>query len=335
MGPISRVPLEDRMRRRRFIAGLPAAGLLAAAGPALAQFPGSSAISLVIPYPPGGIGDYLARLVAKNLGELLGASVVVENKPGANGAIGAAQVAKARPDGHTLMCVPASTLTTNPALMKDVGYDSLRDFTPLSRMIEFPNVLMVNPEFPARTLQELIEVARRKPGSVNYGSVGIGSSTHLQAEMFKRAAGIDIVHITYKGSAPAQQDLAAGQVQMMFDNLPSAFPLIAGKKVRALAVTGAQPSPVLPDVPTVASVLPGFVDVTWWAILGPAGLPPDVAATLSANLQKVARQPDFVKLMTDRGGVIVGGAPDDLRRAIEVESEKTGKLVKELGITLQ
>ena len=323
------------MLRQTFLRCLPGLALLGAAGPALAQFPGSGAISLVMPYPPGGLGDYLARLVAKNLGEELGVSVVVENKPGANGAIGAAVVAKARPDGHTLLCVPASTLTSNPWLMKNVGYDPLKDFTPLARLIEFPNVLMVTPDFPARTVQELIDVARRKPGSVNYGSVGVGSSTHLQAEMFKRAAGIDVVNITYKGSAPALQDLVAGQVQMMFDNLPSAFPLISGGKVRALAVTGARSSPVLPDVPTVASALPGFVEVTWWAILAPAGLPADVAGRLSDSLQKIAKQPDFVRLMADRGGVIVSGGPEDLRAAIQSEKEKTGTLIKELGITAQ
>ena len=323
------------MLRRTLLNG--AAGLAAAAiaGPACAQFPGGGAISLVMPYPPGGLGDYLARLVAKDLAGQLGVSVVVENKPGANGAIGAAAVAKARPDGYTLLCVPASTLTTNPALMKDVSYDPVRDFRPLARIIEFPNVLMVNPEFPAKTVEELIDVARRKPGSVNYGSVGVGSSTHLQAEMFKRAAGIDIVNITYKGSSPALQDLVAGQVQMMFDNLPSAFPLIGSGKVRALAVTGAQPSPVLPGVPTVASVLPGFVEVTWWAILGPAGMPFDIAARLSEALQKTAREPGFVKALTERGGVIVAGGPDELERAIRTESEKTGKLIRELGITVQ
>ena len=323
------------MLRSTLLRGGAGLALAAIAGPAYAQFPGGSPISLVMPYPPGGLGDYLARLVAKKLAEQLGVSVVVENKPGANGAIGAAVVAKARPDGHTLLCVPASTLTTNPWLMKDAGYDPAKDFTPLARLIEFPNVLMVNPDFPARTVQELIEVARAKPGSVNYGSVGVGSSTHLQAEMFRRAAGIDIVNITYRGSSPALQDLVAGQVQMMFDNLPSAFPLIGPGKVRALAVTGAEPSPVLPGVPTVASVLPGFVEVTWWAILGPAGMPADVATKLGDALLKIAREPDFVKALGDRGGVIVAGGPDDLVKAIRTESAKTGKLVKELGIPAQ
>ena len=173
------------MLRHTFLRGLPGFALLAAAAPASAQapsqgqFPGSTPITLVIPYPAGGIGDYLTRLVAKKLGEELGVSVVVENKPGANGAIGAAVVANAKPDGHTLMCVPASTLTSNPWLMKNLGYDPLKDFTPLTRLIEFPNVLMVNPEFPAKTLQELIEAAKRKPGSVNYGSVGEIGRAHV------------------------------------------------------------------------------------------------------------------------------------------------------------
>ena len=323
------------MLRHTFLGGLSGFALLAIARQAHAQFPGGAAISLVMPYPPGGLGDYLARLAAKSLAEQFGVSVVVENKPGANGAIGAAVVAKAKPDGHTLLCVPASTLTTNSWLMKDAGYDPLKDFTPLARVIEFPNVLMVNPDFPAKTVQELIDVARRKPGSVNYGSVGMGSSTHLQAEMFKRAAGIDIVNITYKGSSPALQDLLAGQVQMMFDNLPSAFPLLQAGKLRALAVTSAQPSAALPGVPTVASVLPGFVEVTWWAILGPAGLPADTAEKLSGSLLRITRESDFVKALTDRGGVIVSGGSDDLRKAIQAEFEKTGKLIKELGITVQ
>lgn len=323
------------MRRYTLLRGLSGLALLTIAGPANAQLSDGTAITLVMPYPPGGLGDYLARLVAKKLAEQSGISVVVENRTGANGAIGAAAVAQAKPDGRTLLCVPASTLATNPWLMKGIGYDPVRDFTPLARILEFPNVLMVNPDFPARTVQELIDIARRKPGSVNYGSVGVGSSTHLQAEMFKRAAGIDIVNITYRGSSPALQDLMAGQVQMMFDNLPSAFPLLQAGKLRALAVTSAQPSTVLPDVPTLASVLPGFVDVTWWAILGPAGMPSDTAAKLSESLQRIASEPDFVKALTDRGGVIVAGGPDNLRAAIRAEAEKTGKLIKELGISAQ
>jgi tripartite-type tricarboxylate transporter receptor subunit TctC len=323
------------MLRGTLLRGLAGLALLAIAAPARAQLSDGNAITLVMPYPPGGLGDYLARLIAKKLSEQSGVSVTVENKAGANGAIGAAAVAQARPDGRTLLCVPASTLATNPWLMKGIGYDPRRDFTPLARILEFPNVLMVNPDFPARTVQELIDIARRKPGSVNYGSVGVGSSTHLQAEMFRRAAGIDIVNITYRGSSPALQDLMAGQVQMMFDNLPSAFPLLQAGKLRPLAVTSAEPSAVLPNVPALASVLPGFVDVTWWAILGPARMPADMVTKLSESLLRIAREPDFVRALTERGGVIVAGDADNLRAAITAEAEKTGKLIKELGISAQ
>lgn len=321
------------MLRRGLLGGLGGLGAMAWTSRGFAQ--AGAPITIVMPYPPGGIGDFLARLIAKKLSETLGVSALVENKPGANGAIGAAVVAGAKPDGHTLLCMPASTLTTNPWIMKSLGYDPIKDFTPLSRMLEFPNVLMVTPGFPAKTVQELIDIARRKPGSVNYASVGMGSSTHLQAEMFKRATGIDIVNITYKGSAPALQDLVAGQVEMMFDNLPSAFPLVKAGKLRALAVTGAERSLVLPDVPTVAATVPGFVEQTWWAVLGPAGLPADVAAKLSQALAKIGREPDFVAALAERGGVVVANGPDELRTLIRKETDKTGALIKDLGITAQ
>ncbi|MCA0304580.1 MAG: tripartite tricarboxylate transporter substrate binding protein [Proteobacteria bacterium] len=321
------------MLRRGLLGGLGGFGAMAWTSRGFAQ--AGAPITIVMPYPPGGIGDFLARLIAKKLSETLGVSTLVENKPGANGAIGAAVVAGAKPDGHTLLCMPASTLTTNPWIMKSLGYDPIKDFTPLSRMLEFPNVLMVTPGFPAKSVQDLIDIARRKPGSVNYASVGMGSSTHLQAEMFKRATGIDIVNITYKGSAPALQDLVAGQVEMMFDNLPSAFPLVKAGKLRALAVTGAERSPVLPDVPTVAATVPGFVELTWWAVLGPAGLPADVAAKLSQALAKIGREPDFVAALAERGGVVVANGPDELRTLIRKETDKTGALIKDLGITAQ
>lgn len=321
------------MLRRGLLGSLCGLGALSLTATGRAQ--SGTPITVVIPYPPGGIGDFLTRLVAKKLSETLGVPTVVENKPGANGAIGAAAVANAKPDGHTLMCVPASTLTTNLWIMKSLGYDPFKDFTPLSRVLEFPNVLMVNPEFPAKSVQDLIDIARHKPGTVNYGSVGMGSSTHLQAEMFKRATGTDIVNITYKGSAPALQDLVAGQVQVMFDNLPSAFPLVKAGKLRALAVTGAERSPVLPEVPTVAATVPGFVEVTWWAVLGPAGLAPEMIRKLGDALQKIAREPDFVQPLVERGGVVVADGPDKLRAVIRAEADKTGALIKDLGITAQ
>ena len=175
---------------------------LALAAPAAAQFPGTAPITIVMPYPPGGLGDYFVRLVAPKLAEQLGTTVLVDNKAGANGAIGTAAVARAKPDGHTIVFVPASTVTTNQWLMKDLGYDPLKDLSPLALVLAVPNVLVVNPAVPAQTLPELLDLARGKPGSLNYASVGMGSSTHLQAEMLKRGAKVDIVHVTYKGGAP-------------------------------------------------------------------------------------------------------------------------------------
>lgn len=303
--------------------------------PASAQFPGNAPISLVMPYPPGGLGDYFVRLVAPKLAESLGVSVVVDNKAGANGAIGAAAVAHAKPDGHTIIFVPASTLTTNKWLMKDLGYDASKDFTPLALVLEVPNVLVVNPSVPAKTLTELIELARSKPGTLNYATVGVGSSTHLQAEMLKRAAGIDLANITYRGAGPALQDLLAGQVHMMFDNMPNALPLIQAGKLRALAVTSARPSAALPDVPPIGSVLPGFEDLPWFGFLAPAGLPPGVAATLSKSLIQAVNSPDIVSALAARGGVIVSGGPDQLRAVMQADTEKVGDLIKSAGISAQ
>jgi tripartite-type tricarboxylate transporter receptor subunit TctC len=309
--------------------------LLAIATPAMAQFPGTAPITIVMPYPPGGLGDYFVRLVAPKLAESLGTTVLVDNRPGANGAIGTASVARAKPDGHTIVFVPASTVTTNQWLMKDLGYDPLKDLTPLALVLAVPNVLVVNPSVPAQTLPELLELARRKAGSLNYASVGMGSSTHLQAEMLKRGANIDIVHVAYKGAGPALQDLLAGQVQLMFDNMPSALPLIQSGKLRALAVTSANPSPALPDVPPVGKFVPGFNEMPWFAFMGPAGLPPEVVAKLNEHLIRAVRSPDIVAALKARGGEITTSTPGQLADLMKVESDKMGRLIKDAGISPQ
>jgi len=313
--------------------------LLALAAPAMAQFPGAAPITIVMPYPPGGLGDYFVRLVAPKLAESLGTTVLVDNRPGANGAIGTAAVARAKPDGHTIVFVPASTVTTNQWLMKDLGYDPLKDLTPLALVLAVPNVLVVNPSVPVQTLPELLELARGKPGSVNYASVGMGSSTHLQAEMLKRGTGsgtgIDIVHVAYKGAGPALQDLLAGQVQMMFDNMPSSLPMIQSGKLRALAVTSAKPSPALPDVPPVGKFVPGFEEMPWFAFLGPAGMPPDLVAKLNEHLVRAVRSPEVVKALEARGGEITTSTPGQLADLMKAESEKMGRLIKDAGVSLQ
>ena len=308
---------------------------LALATPATAQFPGNAPVTIVMPYPPGGLGDYFVRLVAPKLAESRGTTILVDNRPGANGGIGTAAVARAKPDGHTIVFVPASTVTTNQWLMKDIGYDPLKDLTPLALVLAVPNVLVVNPSVPVTTLPELLALARRKPGSVNYASVGMGSSTHLQAEMLKRAANIDIVHVAYKGAGPALQDLLAGQVQMMFDNMPSSLPMIQSGKLRALAVTSAKPSPALPDVPPVGKFLPGFEEMPWFAFLGPAGMPPDLVAKLNEHLVRAVRSPEIVKALEARGGEITTSTPGQLADLMKAESEKMGRLIKDAGVSLQ
>ncbi|MBI2741595.1 MAG: tripartite tricarboxylate transporter substrate binding protein [Rhodospirillales bacterium] len=323
------------MLKRRVFAGGFVATFGVLIGSANGQFPGTAPITLVMPYPPGGLGDYFVRLVAPKLAEKLGVPVTIDNKAGANGAVGAAAVANAKPDGHTILFVPASTLTTNPWLMKDLAYDPLKDFTPLALVLEVPNVLVVNPDLPVRTFSDLIELARRRPATINYASVGAGSSTHLQAEMLKRAAGIDIVNITYRGAGPALQDLLGGQVQMMFDNMPSALPLIQSGKLRALAVTSAKSSAALPEVPPIGSFFPGFEDMPWFGFLGPAGLPADIATKLSTAIVQAVNSPDIVQALGARGGVIVSRTPEQLRSAIIADRDKTGRLIKEAGISLQ
>jgi tripartite-type tricarboxylate transporter receptor subunit TctC len=318
-----------------WLGGMVGLVFLALAAPAAAQFPGTAPITIVMPYPPGGLGDYFVRLVAPKLAESLGTTVLVDNRPGANGAIGTATVARAKPDGHTIVFVPASTVTTNQWLMKDLGYDPLKDLTPLALVLAVPNVLVVNPSVAAQTLPELLELARRKPGTVNYASVGMGSSTHLQAEMLKRSANVDIVHVAYKGAGPALQDLLAGQVQMMFDNMPSSLPMIQSGKLRALAVTSAKPAPALPDVPPVGKFVPGFEEMPWFAFLGPAGMPPDIVATLNEHLIRAVKSPDVVKALEARGGEIVTSTPGQLADLIKADSEKMGRLIKEAGISLQ
>lgn len=309
--------------------------LLILAAPTAAQFPGNAPVTIVMPYPPGGLGDYFVRLVAPKLAESLGTTVVVDNRPGANGAIGTATVARAKPDGHTIVFVPASTVTTNQWLMKDLGYDPLKDLTSLALVLVVPNVLIVHPSVPAQTLPELLDLARHRPSSLNYASVGLGSSTHLQAEMLRRGANIDIVHVAYKGAGPALQDLLAGQVQMMFDNMPSALPMIQAGKLRALAVTSAKPSPALPDVPPVGKFVPGFEAMPWFAFLGPAGMPTDIVTKLNEHIVRAVKSPDVVKALESRGGEIVTSTPGQLADLIRVDSEKMGRLIKEAGITPQ
>ncbi len=319
---------------RTLFGSLLAFAVLACAAPVWAQTGRDAQMMLVVSYPPGGLSDYFARLMQPKLAEALGMPVVIDNKPGANGAIGTAAVARAKPDGSTISLLPASVLTTNPWLMKDLGYDPQKDVTPLGVSLVVPNVLVVNPSVPAKNLPELLALMKAQPGKVNYASVGAGSSTHLNGEMLRRLGGVDIVHVAYKGAGPALQDVVAGNVQMMFDNLPAVLPLVQSGKLRAIAVTSTKPSPALPDVPPVAQFLPGFEATPWFGFIAPANTPPDVVAKLNAAIVKAARSPDIVEALKVRGGETVAGTPEEMAKLVKAESDQMRQLIKDAGITL-
>ena len=266
----------------------PCAALAAFATLAHAQTPyPTKPIRIVVPFPAGGTTDILARAVAQRLTETLGQPVVVDNRPGAGGNIGAELVAKAAPDGYTLLMGTVGTHAINASLYAKMPYDHVRDFAPVILVAGVPNVLVINPALPVNSVQELIAYGKANPGKLNFASSGNGTSIHLSAELFKTMTGVQMAHVPYKGSAPALVDLMGGQVQLMFDNLPSALPQIKAGKLKALAVTSAQRSSALPDVPTVIeSGLPGFEASSWFGLLAPAGTPKDIIAKLNGEVAK-------------------------------------------------
>ncbi len=259
--------------------------------PAQTPYP-SKPIRIVVPFPAGGTTDILARAVAQRLTETLGQSVVVDNRPGAGGNIGAELVAKAAPDGYTLLMGTVGTHAINASLYAKMPYDHVRDFAPIILVAGVPNVLVVNPALPVNSVQELIAYGKANPGKLNFASSGNGTSIHLSGELFKTMTGVQMAHVPYKGSSPALVDLMGGQVQLMFDNLPSALPQIKAGKLKALAVTSAQRSTALPDVPTVIeSGLPGFEASSWFGLLAPAGTPKDIIAKLNGEVAKWLASP--------------------------------------------
>jgi tripartite-type tricarboxylate transporter receptor subunit TctC len=250
---------------------------------ALAQSFPTHQVTIISPYPAGGTSDIIARAVARKLSQIWSLPVIVENRPGANGAIGTRAVTRAPTDGHTLLAVASSALTVNPTIFSDLGYDVGRDLAPITRTGEVTNVLVVHPSLPARTVGDLIAIAKARPGTLSYASQGVGSNGHLNGELFKMRTGIDLLHVPYKGSAPAVTDLIGGQVQLMFDNLPTVLEQIRAGNLRAIAVTSSSRSPLLPDVPTIAeSGLPGFDTSAWFAFL----VAKDTPETLRTNLER-------------------------------------------------
>jgi tripartite-type tricarboxylate transporter receptor subunit TctC len=311
-----------------------AALLAALATSAFAQGYPTKPAKVVVPYPPGGPTDIVARVVSQKLSEQMGQQFIVENRPGAGGNIGAEAVAKSPADGYTLL-VATTAHAINPSLFKSLGYNLVKDFAPISQLTSGPLVIVANPSLPAKNVKELIALAKAKPGTLNYASSGNGQSTHLSAELFGTMAGVKMNHIPYKGSAPALTDVMGGQASLMFDTMLSAMPQVKNGKLKAIAVTSAARSPAAPDVPTVAeSGLPGYEAIAWNGLLAPAGTPPEVVNKLNAELKKALDAPDVKDRFSAQGFGAAWNTREAFAKFIQAELDKWAKVVKVSGATL-
>jgi tripartite-type tricarboxylate transporter receptor subunit TctC len=292
----------------------------------------SKPIKIVVPYPPGGFNDTLGRTLAAKFTEAWGQPAVVENKPGANTLIGSDYVAKSPPDGYTLLIV-AFPFAVTPSLIKNMPYDTVKDFAPVVLAAQSPNLLVVNPSLPVKSVGELIALAKAKPNSLSYASTGNGSSNHISMELFKSLAGVQIVHIPYKGSAPAVTDLLGGQVHLMFDNVPNVLPHVKAGKLTALAQTGTKRSPLISDIPTVAEAgVPGYEVTVWFGLVAPAGTPREVVQKLNAETLKILAMPDVRDRFLAQGVEPAGGTPEQFAEHIRAQMAKWSKVVADAGV---
>ncbi|MFZ0073729.1 MAG: tripartite tricarboxylate transporter substrate binding protein [Xanthobacteraceae bacterium] len=291
-------------------------------------------IKWVVGYPAGGTTDILARLIGQWLSEHLGAQVIIENRPGAGNNIGTEAVINAPPDGYTVLLVnPANGI--NASLYRKLNFDFIRDIAPVAGLTRVPNVMEVNPAVPAKTVQEFIDYAKANPGKINWASSGNGTSVHLSGEMFKMMTGVDLLHVPYRGAAPALTDLISGQVQVMFDNMPSSIEHIRAGKLRALGVTTAKRSPALPDVPTVADTVPGYEASAWFGMGAPKGTPPEAVNKLNKAINAALADPNIQARLADLGGIVMAGTPADFGQVIVEETEKWAKVVKAAGVSIE
>lgn len=322
-----------RLRRSLILPFFAALALTLAGAGASAQTYPSKPIRLVVPYPPGGPLDIMARAIGQKLTEAWKQPVVVDNRAGAGGNIGADLVAKSPADGYTLLMGAVATHAINPSLYSKIPYDPVKDFTPVALVAQVPNILVINPSVPAKSVRELIALARAKPGYLNFGSGSTGSTGHLAGELFNTMAGVQMVHIPYKGAAPAMADLLSGQVQLMFDNLANALPNVKAGRLRALAVTTLARSAAMPDLPTVAeSGLPGFDLTTWFGLMVPAGTPPEIVARLNAEIVRALNAKDMRERLQKMGAEPpADNTPEHFAAFIGTEAAKYAKVVKDSG----
>ena len=300
-----------------------------------ADYP-SRPIRFVVPYPPSGAADIVARILAQKLGDALGATVVVDNRAGAGGNLGTDLVAKAAPDGYTLLMGNVGPLAINVSLSKRLPYDPLKDLAPASFMVVYPNVLVVNPSLPVKSVSELIALAKARPGQLSYGSAGTGSSTHLAAELFKSMAAIDMAHVPYKGGGQAVIDVMSGQVQLYFSSMLGALPHLKSGKLRALAVTGSKRSRAAPELPTIAELgFPGYEANNWLGLMVPAGTPVPIILRLNREIVKIFEQPDMHERLAAQGGEAATGSPEKFAEYIRAEIRKWAKVVKSSGAQVE
>jgi tripartite-type tricarboxylate transporter receptor subunit TctC len=307
--------------------------LLASLGVQAQTYP-QKPIRLIVPFPAGGATDIFARTLSQKLAEKLGASVVVDNKPGAGGTLGSDMVAKAQPDGYTLLLATSSTHSIGPNLNPKMPYDAVRDFTPIGQVGNAPSIMLVPNSSPAKTVQEWIDYARKNPGRLNYASSGNGTIVQLTAELFKAQAGLFVVHIPYKGTALAMPDLISGKVDVLFDSLPTGLPQVRDGRLRALGVTTAQRTPLAPGIPAISEVLPGYESTTWFGLFGPQGLRPELVSRINLAANQSLKDPEVADKLLKLGIEGIGGTPAQFTAMMASESAKWKKIINERKITL-
>ncbi|MCE9641892.1 MAG: tripartite tricarboxylate transporter substrate binding protein [Betaproteobacteria bacterium] len=312
-----------------------AAATLCASGVAAESYP-LKPIRMVITYPPGGNTDLVGRALAQKLGPLIGQLVVVDNRGGAGGIMGTMITRQSAADGYTIMLGTSAGMVTNPLLSSKLTYDPVRDFAPVSMVVIVPQLLVINPQLPAKNVRELIALAKARPGYLSAGSSGVGTPNHLGTEMLKGLAGVNIVHVPYKGGGPAIVDLIGGQIHMAFSSVPSVLPHIKAGRLNALGVGGAKRSPSLPDLPTIAEAgVPGYEYTTWYGIFAPAGTPRTIVALLNAQIVKSLAAPDLNEYFASQGADPSPSTPDELRRYMAEESARWAKTIKAANIRLE
>lgn len=297
-------------------------------------WPTKQPIKFVVVYPPGGASDVTARILAGKLSESLGQSVVVENRPGANGIIATEHVAKSAPDGYTMLMANLGPNALNPVVYKKLPYDAIKDFQGITLTSIVPQVVLVSPDLPVKSIPELIAYAKANPGKVHFGSAGLGASNHLSGELLNAMAGIKMLHIPYKGDAPSLVDLAGGQIQVALPTTVAGLPHVKSGKLRAIAVTGSKRLVGMPDLPTVAETLPGYEAVSWGGVMVPAGTPRDIVMRLNSEINRILKMPDVVEKLEGLGAIIVGSTPEEFDQYVKDEIAKWGKVARDNNITV-